>query len=97
MGASKAHEISQMKHDATFFHDKDPRLVYIARRLRDALDVEELLDRAGLNYGVEPDTYQGGIIFRTERVGAFFYVFADDAEHARTVLAEGGFRPFYDE
>ena len=82
-----------MKRDADFFESRDPRLIYIARRLGDAIELEKILDASGLDYGVETDTYTGGIIFRTERVGAFFYVLPDNEEHARQVLLEHGFRP----
>jgi hypothetical protein len=38
-------------------------LVYVAKRLKEALRLEELLTAAGLEYLVEPDKYRGGIIF----------------------------------
>ena len=40
-----------------------------------------------------PDTYQGGIIFRTARVGAFFYVAPALREQAATIMRDNGFRP----
>jgi hypothetical protein len=82
-----------MKQDASFFEGREPQLVYIARRLRDALKIEGIFDAAGLDYGVEADTYQGGIVFRSERVGAFFYVLPEIAENAREILMLSGFRP----
>jgi hypothetical protein len=82
-----------MKQEAAFFDEKEPELIYIAKRLRDALQIEAAFDKAGLDYGVEADKYQGGIVFRSERVGAFFYVLQDTAEEARRVLIENGFRP----
>jgi hypothetical protein len=82
-----------MKQEATFFEGREPELVYIAKRLRDALQIEQAFERAGLDFGVEADTYQGGIVFRSERVGAFFYVLPQAAEEARNILMENGFRP----
>jgi hypothetical protein len=82
-----------MKQDAAFFEDRDAELIYIAKRLSDATELEQVLDKSGLDYGVEADTYTGGIIFRSERVGAFFYVLPESAEAARAVLLEHGFRP----
>ena len=82
-----------MKQEASFFDGQEPELVYIAKRLRDALEIEGLFDAAGLDYGVEADTYTGGIVFRSERVGAFFYVMPDLAETARNVLKMHGFKP----
>jgi hypothetical protein len=82
-----------MKQEASFFDGQEPELVYIAKRLTDALEIEKLFDAAGLDYGVEADTYTGGIVFRSERVGAFFYVLPGGAEAARTTLKAHGFKP----
>jgi hypothetical protein len=62
-------------------------LVYIAKRLKEALAIEKLFTDAGLEYVVEPDTYTGGIIFRSERTGAFFYVAPENQTTARDLLA----------
>jgi hypothetical protein len=61
-------------------------LVYIAKRLKEALAIEKLFTDAGLDYVVEPDTYTGGIIFRSERTGAFFYVAPENQTTARELL-----------
>ncbi len=63
-----------MRHESGWFGDQDLDLVYIAKRLKEALKLEGILTDAGIDYAVETDTYHGGIIFRSERVGAFFYV-----------------------
>ena len=67
-------------------------LVYIAKKLQEALRLESLFTEAGVDYAVEPDKYSGGVIFRSERVGAFFYVLPEAAERARLVMREHGFR-----
>jgi hypothetical protein len=82
-----------MKQDSSFFDGHEPVLVYVAKRLRDALKIEGLFEAAGLDFGVEADTYTGGIVFRSERVGAFFYVLPEAAEAARNVLIMHGFQP----
>jgi hypothetical protein len=82
-----------MRQEPAFFEGTEPELVYIAKRLRDALKLEEILSRAGVDYGVETDEYRGGFIFQRVRVGAFFYVRPDAAEPARRVMQEHGFRP----
>jgi len=82
-----------MRREPDYFGDRELVLLYIAKRLREALKLEALLTEVGLDYLVEPDRYQGGIIFRAERVGAFFYVAPDAAELARHVLREHGYRP----
>ncbi len=69
------------------------RPLYVARRLSDAKRLEEALTTAGIEYEVEPDTYQGGVIFRSARVGAFFYVEPAVRERASALMLEHGFKP----
>lgn len=83
-----------MKQDPDFFDGKEPALIYIAKRLKDALKLEQILTSAGVDYGVEPDTYRGGFVFQSERVGAFFYVLEEAAESARAVMTNHGYRPY---
>lgn len=66
-------------------------LVYIAKKLKEALAIEELFKQSGLDYVVEPDTYSGGIIFRTERTGAFFYVVQQNQTIALDLLKHAGY------
>lgn len=82
-----------MRREPDFFEDdSNLALIYIAKRLKEALRLEDLLTKAGINYLVEPDTYSGGIIFRSQRIGAFFYVAPADESQARETLAREGFR-----
>jgi hypothetical protein len=83
-----------VKQDASFFEGREAILIYIAKRLKDALRLESALTGAGLDYGVEADHYRGGIIFRGERVGAFFYVLGEAVEAAHRVMRQHGYRPF---
>jgi len=82
-----------MKQEASFFTGYEPALIYIAKRLKDALRLEDVFSRAGVDYGVEADEYRGGIIFRSTRIGAFFYVRPDSAEVAREIMRRHGFEP----
>lgn len=82
-----------MKRDASWFEGAEPELVFVARRLRHAQRLETLFDEAGIDYGVEPDHYESGIIFRSARVGAFFYVRPEARERAVQVMLENGFVP----
>lgn len=82
-----------MKRDADFFGEGRAELVYIAKRLRDAQRLESILTAAGVDYGVEADRYRGGVIFRTERIGAFFYVLPEALEATCRVMRENGYRP----
>lgn len=83
-----------MRREPDFFGDKELDLIYIAKKLRKAKALEELLTSHGLDYLVEPDTYTGGVIFRSARIGAFFYVAADDTQRARMLLADNRYRPY---
>ena len=40
-----------MRREADFFEDQELVLVYVARRLRNALAVEKIFDGADLDYG----------------------------------------------
>jgi hypothetical protein len=76
-----------MRREPDFFaEDVELVLVYIARKLKEALAIETLFTESGLDYLVEPDTYSGGIIFRSERTGAFFYVAPENQTTARAIL-----------
>ena len=83
-----------MKQEASFFEGKEPILIYIAKRLNDALKLESVLTAAGVDYGVEADHYSGGVVFRSSRVGAFFYVLPETVEIARRAMEAGGYRPY---
>jgi hypothetical protein len=83
-----------MRRDAEFFGDGELPLIYIAKRLKDALALEKMLTDAAIDYLVETDTYRGGIIFVSERVGAFFYVGSDSEQQAREALVTHGWKPY---
>jgi len=83
-----------LKQEAAFFEGKEPVLIYIAKRLKDALELEELLTAAGIDFGVEADEYRGGVVFRSVRAGAFFYVLPETVEAAHQVLQRYGRKPY---
>jgi hypothetical protein len=83
-----------VRRESDFFTDDELTLVYVAKKLKEALALEELLTQAGVDYLVEPDKYSGGIIFRSERVGAFFYVAPASQDAAREAMTRGGFTPY---
>lgn len=83
-----------MRRDAEFFGDDELALIYIAKKLKEALAVEDLLTRAEFEYYVEPDRYRGGVIFQTERVGAFFYVAPPQEPQVREFLTANGYQPW---
>lgn len=69
------------------------RPIYVAKSLADAQRLEAALKAANLEYLVEPDTYQGGLIFRSARIGAFFYVDPEERERAEQIMQRSGFTP----
>lgn len=82
-----------MKQEASFFDGHEPVLIYIAKRLKDALRLESLFTTAGLDYGVEADEYRGGTLFVRTRIGAFFYVRPDSVDAAHVIMQRNGYKP----
>lgn len=82
-----------MRQDPSYFDDQELVLIHIAKRLKEALAVEEHLTTAGISFCVESDEYEGGFLFRTTRTGAFFYVAATDEAGAVETLEQKGIRP----
>jgi hypothetical protein len=85
-----------VKRDPEFFGDREMDLVYIAKRLKDALRLEETLTAGGIDFAVETDEYLGGFIFKRKLTGAFFYVLPESLEAAHQKMTEARFRPFPD-
>jgi hypothetical protein len=83
-----------MKQEPAFFDGHEPVLIYIAKRLRDALKLEALLTASGVDFGVEADEYRGGIIFAATRTGAFFYVLPGAEPAALEAMRRGGYKPY---
>jgi hypothetical protein len=86
-----------MKQAPAYFEGKEPVLVYIAKKLKDALRLEEIFTAAGLDYGVEADEYRGGVIFRSVRAGAFFYVLPESVEPAYEIMRVNNYKPYVGE
>lgn len=85
-----------MRRDPEYFGDREVVLIYIARRLSEALRLESVLTAAGVEYAVEADRYVGGVLLRRERVGAFFYVLPEAEAAARYAMERNGYRPYGD-
>ena len=82
-----------MRRDTDYFGEQELTLVYIARRLKEALRIEELFNGGGLDYAIETEPYMAGFLFRTQRMGAFFYVARESEQSARFLLLHSGFTP----
>ncbi len=83
-----------MRKEPAFFGDAALDLIYIAKKLKDALLVEQLLTDSGIDYAVETETYSGGVMFRSERVGAFFYIAPGVRDAVSPILIAAGFEPY---
>lgn len=83
-----------MLRTADYFEDQELTLIYIAKKLKESLALEKVLTDAKVDYLIETDTYLGGMIFRSERVGAFFYVQPELEEPAKQILSTNGYKPF---
>jgi hypothetical protein len=65
---------------------RNPERIFIARSLRLALRIEEWLTTAGVDYAVQVEPIGRSLLFRTERMGAVFYVNAGQASYCREQL-----------
>jgi hypothetical protein len=83
-----------VRREPEFYGEQELLLLYIAKKLKEALALEKLLTDAGVDYLVETDKYSGGIIFRSERVGAFFYVAEENQGAATEVMKRAGLTPY---
>lgn len=83
-----------MRRDPDFFTEEELPLLYMAKRLRDALRLEKLLTDSGVDYLVETGTYTGGLLLRRDLTGAFFYVSSADLADATELLRRNGYRPY---
>jgi hypothetical protein len=83
-----------MRREQDYFGEQELALLYVAKKLKEALRLEDLLTQAGIDYLVETDKYSGGVIFRSERVGAFFYVALANDSAARETMARAGIEPY---
>lgn len=76
--------------DAEQFGDAPCSRIYIAGRLREAKQIEELLTKAGVDYVVEIEQFGKKLLGVVPRKysGAAFYVLATHAESSRRLLVE---------
>ena len=87
-------KLVDVKQDPSYFEGHEPVLIYIAKKLKDSLRLEETFTAANVDYGVEADEYRGGVIFRSVRAGAFFYVRPENVESAHEVMRRAGYQPY---
>jgi hypothetical protein len=83
-----------LRRDADFFETPELTLLYMARRLPDALRLEKLLTNSGIDYLVETGTYIGGLLMCRELTGAFFYIAPESIGAARALLLQNRYKPY---
>jgi hypothetical protein len=49
----------EVKQEASYFENKEPVLIYIGKKLKNSLQLEEIFTSANVDYGVEADEYRG--------------------------------------
>ena len=81
-----------MRREPEFFGETELVLIFMARRLKHALAIEKLLNERGIDYHLETGHYTSGLLFRTTKVGVFFYTTPEDADRALAFLKEGGYK-----
>ena len=79
-----------MRREPEFFGDRELVLVYMARRLKHALAVEKIFNEGGLDYFLDTGPYLSGVLFRSAKVGVFFYIAPEEEERARALLMASG-------
>ncbi len=82
-----------MRREPQFFEYRPVVLIFIGKKLAESKAVEEVLAGALIDYAVEVDYYTGGVIFRRERAGAFFYVEETSHAQASAALRAQGHQP----
>lgn len=83
-----------MRREPGFFGEAELDLLYMARKLREALKLEDLLTAEKIDYLVETGVYTGGLLIKRNLTGAFFYVAPEDLERSRQILLTNQFKPY---
>lgn len=85
-----------MRRDPDFFGEIELDLLYMARTLRAALRVEDMLTQSGIDYLVETGNYTAGLFILRELTGAYFYILPADVVRARALLLANRVKPYED-
>lgn len=83
-----------MRRESEHFGNLELDLLYMARRLKEALKLEEILTAAGVDYLIETGTYTAGFLMKRDLTGAFFYVAPQDLIASQSLLSEHKFQPY---
>ena len=83
-----------MRRDPEFFGDEELSLLYLARRLSDALNLEELLTANEIEYLLETGPYTAGFVLQRELTGAYFYVVPAQLNAVQALLRTHRYKPY---
>jgi hypothetical protein len=83
-----------MRRESEHFGNLELDLLYMARRLKEALRLEEILTAAGVDYLIETGTYTAGFLMKRDLTGAFFYVAPEDLASSQLLLSQHQFQPY---
>lgn len=74
------------------FSGKDISRLYIAAKLREAEKVEEVLNKAGIDYTIEVEPFRKVtlLLFASEYQGAVFYVLSGQLDFCKDLLLREG-------
>jgi hypothetical protein len=75
--------------EASEFGERETRLVFIARNVKEAERVEALLTEKDVDFAVGVERYVSGFLFASERTGIGFVVLESQAAYTRTLLRKG--------
>jgi len=81
-----------MRREPEFFDEQELILIYMARRLKHALAVEKILDEGDVDYVLETGPYLSGLLFRTTKVGVYFYATSAEEKRVRELLSSRGYK-----
>ena len=83
-----------MRREIDYFGEAELDLLYMARRLREALNLEDILSAAGVDYLVETGTYTAGFLIKRDLAGVFFYVAPKDLAVTQELLLQNRLTPY---
>lgn len=78
--------------DPATFDDKEVTIVYVAGRLKEGKQVEQVLSANAIDYAVDSEPFQSRVlgILPVEYEGVGFYVVSSQADFCRGLLREAG-------
>jgi hypothetical protein len=84
--------ISMALVDPATFDDKEVAVVYVAGRLSEGKQVEQVLSDNAINYAVDFEPFESRVlgVLPVEYEGVGFYVLSGQADFSRRVLREAG-------